>query len=122
MLARVKTLVDPRLELCGVAKRLEGSRVVLFERVKRSDFPVVIGLFWNRRNLAHLFGCSEPRLPFLIEEAISSWQREPTPPLVVSDAPVQEVVHLGPGISRDSISWACPLGPRTRRRGTFPVL
>jgi 2,5-furandicarboxylate decarboxylase 1 len=99
MLARVRALVDPRFELCGVAKRLEGSRVVLFERVKGSDFPVVIGLFWNRQNLAHLFGCSEPRLPFLLEEAIASWQREPVPPVVVDDAPAQEVVYLGPALA-----------------------
>ena len=33
-LIRVKTEVDPHLELAGIAKHFEGGKVVLFEKVK----------------------------------------------------------------------------------------
>ena len=45
-LARVRSEVDPRHELAGIARRFEGGKCVLFERVKGSDYPVLAGLLW----------------------------------------------------------------------------
>ena len=50
-LARVKTEVDPVHELAGICKKLEGGKVVLFEKVKGYEFPLLSGLWWNRDNV-----------------------------------------------------------------------
>ena len=47
-LVRVRSEVDARHELAGIARRFEGAKCVLFERVKDSDHPVLVGLLWNR--------------------------------------------------------------------------
>jgi 2,5-furandicarboxylate decarboxylase 1 len=43
------------LELAGVAKRFEGDKAMLFEKVKGSDYPVLIGLYWNLEIMAKVF-------------------------------------------------------------------
>lgn len=43
-LIRVHSEVDLRFELAGIARKLEGTRPVLFECVKGCAFPVVAGL------------------------------------------------------------------------------
>ena len=60
-LCHVKTEVDPFHELSGIAARLEGGKVVQFDHVKGSEYPVVTGLWWNRDNLACVFGCETER-------------------------------------------------------------
>ncbi len=64
LLIRVKTEVDPHLELAGVAKRFEGDKAMLFENVKGSDYPVLIGLYWNLDIMAKVFDCDSSELPF----------------------------------------------------------
>ncbi|MCZ7565034.1 MAG: UbiD family decarboxylase [Burkholderiales bacterium] len=75
-LVRVRSEVDPRYELAGVAHRFEGSKCVLFERVKGSAWPVFTGLLWNRDIVGALFGLPAARVPFRIAEAIVPWQRD----------------------------------------------
>lgn len=95
---RIKSEVDPVHELAGVAYQLEGRQVALFEKVKGNTFPVATGMFWNRENLAQLFGCTVEELPFVIAGAVSSWQENPITPIVVDKAPVQEVVQDTPNL------------------------
>ncbi|MDR1709843.1 MAG: UbiD family decarboxylase, partial [Candidatus Accumulibacter sp.] len=90
-LARVKSEVDPVHELAGIAKAYEGGKAVLFEKVKGSEFPLAIGLWWNRDNLASLFGVEKDELPFLLSRAMRSLSENAAPPVVVDDAPAQEV-------------------------------
>ncbi len=97
-LARVITEVDAKHELAGLAKKLEGGPAALFERVQGYTDPVVAGLFWNRENLAALFDCTPQQLPFIFADAVSMWQNNPLEPLIVSAAPVQEVVQPQPNL------------------------
>ena len=94
----IESPVDPKYELAGIAKKFEGGPVLVFDQVKGSPFPVVAGLFGNRNNLALLFGCSMERLPFVLDEAVQAWQANPVAPIVIDNAPAQEVVSLEPDL------------------------
>ena len=96
-LARVKSEVDPRHELAGIARRLEGTKCVLFERVKGSVYPVLAGLLWNREIVGALFGVPKEQVPFLIAGAIGPWQKDKQalPARVLQRAPANEVVESG---------------------------
>ncbi len=97
-LTRVQSEVDLEYELAGVAKKLEGGNVVYYEKVKGNSFPVVAGMSWNRENLAFLFNCDTNQLPFVMADAVSSWQENPIYPIVIDNAPVQEVVQKTPNL------------------------
>ena len=94
-LARVKSEVDPRHELAGIARRLEGTKCVLFERVKGSKHPVLTGLLWNRDIVGSVFGVPKQQVPFLIAGAIGPWQKDKQalPARVLERAPANEVVE-----------------------------
>ena len=94
-LLRVKTEVDPVHELAGIAKRFEGSQCVLFERVKGSAFPVLVGLLWNRETVGSLFGMAKQQVPFAIANAIGAWQQDKQafPARLLQQAPANEVVE-----------------------------
>ena len=99
-LCHVKTEVDPVHELSGIAARLEGGKVVQFDRVKGSAYPVVTGLWWNRDNLACVFGCETERLSFLFSDAVSALHSNPVAPVVVDNAPAQSIVMDTPDLTR----------------------
>jgi 2,5-furandicarboxylate decarboxylase 1 len=92
-LARVRSEVDPVHELAGVAHRFEGREVVLFDKVKGHDFPVLIGLYWNRAAVARLFGCATAQLPFAVADAVADWQTRPIDPEVGDTGPANEVIE-----------------------------
>ncbi|MHB8763491.1 MAG: UbiD family decarboxylase [Deferrisomatales bacterium] len=93
LLLRVKTPVDPRLELGGVAYRFHGGKAVLFEQVRGSRYPVLTGLYWNRELLAQVFGVPAERLSFHLADAVAEWQGSPAAPVTVATGPAQEVVE-----------------------------
>lgn len=103
-LARVRTSVDPELELGGLARSFHGGKAVLFDKVKGSRFPVLTGLYWNRAALADIFGVTEQRLPFLVADAVAQWQQSPLAPVIVPAAPVQEVTEKRVDLGRYPIS------------------
>ncbi len=74
-LVRVKSAVTSKYELAGIAKRFEGKKCVLFERIKGSKYPVFIGMLWNRDIVGKLFGVSKEKIPFIIAKAIGDWQK-----------------------------------------------
>lgn len=94
-LLRVRTEVDPKHELAGVARRLEGGKPVLFERVRGSAYPVFTGLLWNRDVVGSLFGLPTARVPFAIADAIGAWRARPEayPSRMRDSAPANEVVE-----------------------------
>lgn len=93
-LARVRTEVDLRHELAGVAAKLEGGpRAVLFEKVKGQRWPVFTGLYWNRGLLADLMRKEERSLPQFISACITKWQRDPVDPVVIKSGPVLDVTE-----------------------------
>jgi 2,5-furandicarboxylate decarboxylase 1 len=74
-LIRVKSSVSSKYELAGIAKRFEGKKCVLFERIKGSRYPVFIGLLWSRNVVGDIFGIAKEKIPFAIAEAIGDWQK-----------------------------------------------
>jgi 2,5-furandicarboxylate decarboxylase 1 len=101
-LVRVHSEVDPRHELAGIAKRFEGGKCMLFERVKGSDWPVLVGLLWNRAIAGSLFGITKEEVPFRIAAAIGPWRenREAMPPALLARAAANEVVEPEPDLYR----------------------
>jgi 2,5-furandicarboxylate decarboxylase 1 len=101
-LVRVRSEVDATHELAGIARRFEGAKCVLFERVRGSAYPVFTGLLWNRDIVGSLFGVAATQVPFLIADAISPWQqdRAALPAQVLRRAPANEVVETGVDLDR----------------------
>ena len=93
-LVRVKTEVDPVHELAGIAKKYEGKKCILFEKVKGSRFPVFMGLLWNRDTVGALFNVPKEQVPFVIGAAIGSWRKDKAalPSKVLEKGPANEVV------------------------------
>ena len=92
-LVRVKSEVDPHLELTGIAKKFEGDKVVLFEKVKGSDFPVLIGLYWNLDVYASIFDCEKHDVGFVLADEITAWTKNPVEPVIVDSGPANEVIE-----------------------------
>lgn len=101
-LLRVRSEVDARHELAGIARRFEGTKCVLFERVKGSAYPVLTGLLWNRGIVGSLFGTPKEKVPFLIAGAIGPWQkdRNALAAELLERAPANEVVEDKVDLSR----------------------
>jgi 2,5-furandicarboxylate decarboxylase 1 len=99
-LAHVRSAVDLRYEMAGIAKRFEGGKAVVFDKLKGSGFPLAIGVWWNRENLACLFGVPAVQLPFLFSGAVKSLHNSPVAPVVVKDAPAQKVVMEDPDLAK----------------------
>ena len=93
LLIRVKTEVDSHLELAGVAKRFEGDKAMLFENVKGSDYPVLIGLYWNLDIMAKVFDCDSSELPFVLTREIQAWGKNPVEPVILESGPANEVIE-----------------------------
>ena len=98
-LIRVKSEVDPDLELAGIARKFEGGKAVLFENVKGRDYPVLVGLYWNRDFLAKFFQTTSARLPFALADDIRAWRRNPVEPIIVKQGPANEVIEKDPDLS-----------------------
>ncbi len=102
LLVRVRTEVDPVHDLAGLARRFEGGKCVLFERVAGSDFPVLIGLLWNRTTVGRLFELPAQQVPFRIAAAIGPWRENPHrfEPALLDRAPANEVIEPDVDLSR----------------------
>jgi len=94
-LVRIKSEVDPKFELAGIAKKYEGDKCILFERVKGSEYPVVIGLLWNRDSIGDLFGVPKEQVPFVIAGSIGPWKKdkEQFPSPILERGPANEVIQ-----------------------------
>src|SRR5437870_4803318 len=90
--------VDPHLEVAAIQKHFDGGAPLLWEKVK--GYPnarICNNIYATAERIARLFDVDDPRkLKFKAVEAI----RQPLPPIVVKDAPCQEVV-----ITRDVDVW-----------------
>ncbi|HAO92711.1 MAG: menaquinone biosynthesis decarboxylase [Deltaproteobacteria bacterium GWC2_56_8] len=107
LLKRIKTEVDPNLEIAEVQDRLVriGGPAVIFEKVKGYKLPVVGNLFGTRERVALGLGVEEAELRE-IGEFIALLQR-PEPPEGLWDA-VKKIPFFGKVLT---------LGPKTVRSG-----
>lgn len=79
--------VDPRFELPALSKKLEEDKCLLFEKVKGSSMPVVVGVDNNRSRIARVLGTDGFSLTSRYLEAIA----HPLTPVGVQDGPVKEI-------------------------------
>lgn len=97
---RVKKEVDPHFEVTGVLAKLEKERkfpVVIFERVRGSSLPVVTNVHADARRLFRAIGLPDATLPEFIRE-YAAREDSPRSPVLVKEAPVQEIVLTGKDI------------------------
>ena len=99
LLVRVKSAVDSDRELAGIAKKFEAGKAVLFENVKDRDYPVLVGLYWNRSTTSRMFGTTSERLPFVLSDEITAWRENPIEPVIVESGPANEVIEEKPNLS-----------------------
>jgi len=70
---------------------VKADKPILFERLRGFDLPAVGGLFWSRKRLARALGWPESELGTRFMAGIG----KTIEPVLVEDAPVQEVVRTG---------------------------
>lgn len=99
-LVRVKSEVDPEYELAGIAKKFEGDKCVLFENVKGSEYPVFMGLLWNRNIVGDLFNVPKEQIPFTIASGIGPWKKDPSAlsEKILERGPANEVIMEEPDL------------------------
>jgi 2,5-furandicarboxylate decarboxylase 1 len=94
-LLRVPRPVDPRTELAALILEAERrGRAVRFDAVRDATMPVVANVVGDRSMLALALGVPP-------EDAVATFAARAArriPPLLVTDAPVKEVVHVGPDV------------------------
>ena len=115
---RVKKEVDPHFEVTGVLAKLEQERkfpVVIFEKVKGSALPVVTNVHADPRRLFRAIGLKDGTLPEFIRE-YSAREDCPKAPVMVKEAPVQEVVLTGKDVRRNA-----PADSDLSREGCRPL-
>jgi 2,5-furandicarboxylate decarboxylase 1 len=100
-LVRVRSEVDLKHDLAGIAAKLEGGpRAVLFEKVKGHTAPVFTGLYWSRDLLAALMRREERTLPQYVAGCIKAWQQRPVHPVMVKTGPVLDVTEKSVDLSK----------------------
>ncbi|HVA60629.1 MAG TPA: menaquinone biosynthesis decarboxylase [Mycobacteriales bacterium] len=127
-LHRVRTRVDPRLEITEIVTRVirAGGPALLFERVAGSDMPLAINVFGTERRMASALGAASldelggriaellrPELPHGIGGLRAAVSRlsglRAAPPRRVKTAPCQELVRRGEDVDLTSLpglqSW-----------------
>jgi UbiD family decarboxylase len=85
---RIRREVDPKYELCGITKKMDGGPAILFEKVKGHATKVMTGLVCNRNRVAKLLGTTETDLPLKFLNAI----KNPIKPKPVATGPCKEVI------------------------------
>jgi 2,5-furandicarboxylate decarboxylase 1 len=97
---RVKREVDPHFEVTGVLAKLEQERkfpVVIFEKVKGSNLPVVTNVHADARRLFRAIGLKNATISEFLRE-YSAREDSLKKPVIVKEAPVQEIVITGKDI------------------------
>ncbi len=111
-LIRIKTEVDPVLEITEITDRIskQGGPALLFEKVKGSAYPVAINLFGSYRRMAWALGLDdfntignkfssllkadpEMKLRQKIEALFDLYKLSASKPKEVKNAPCQEIIR-----------------------------
>jgi 2,5-furandicarboxylate decarboxylase 1 len=96
-IVRVSREVDPRFEVTGILAKLEKEGkfpIVIFEKVKGSDRPVVTNVHADARRLFRAIGLKNGTIADFIREYGSREERL-VEPVVLPEGPVQEIVLTG---------------------------
>lgn len=96
-IVRVKREVDPHFEVTGILAKLEKEGkfpVVIFEKVKGADLPVVTNVHADARRLFRAIGLKNATIADFIREYGAREERR-VEPVMVPGGPVQEIVLTG---------------------------
>lgn len=104
-LMRVRREVAPGEELVSVVKALEpyGAPAVLFESVRGTEWPVLMGAFGTRARLARAFGVPKTEL---LDHVLSLQKSVLPEPVRVDAAASQEVVVTGDDVDLSALPFA----------------
>jgi len=91
----VKEETDPKLSAAKILKENDGC-VVMFDKVKGSEYKAVAGVCSSRENFAKAMGIKKEDLLFKIAEVI----KKPSKPKVVEKGACQEVVEKDVDLSK----------------------
>ena len=95
--ARVTKSISPRYEITALLTQLEKNKrfpLLFCEKVAGCEAPVVINVQASRKLMALALECK----PEELAAKFTARQAKPVPPVVVSNAPVQEITKLGDDI------------------------
>ncbi len=96
-LKKVKCEVDNKFEATAILEKLQFEDqypAVLYENVKGYDMPVISNVFADRNRIAKAFGVESDQL----NKTLREMEVNPIAPIMVEDAPVQEIVMTGDDI------------------------
>ncbi|UCF50454.1 MAG: UbiD family decarboxylase [Thermoplasmatales archaeon] len=94
-LVRIKKEVTVKNEIADVIYSLN-EQPVIFDNVRDYDFPIFAGITSNRDIIADGLGTIKNKLLFKLVDAL----RNPIEPVIVDNAPCQEIVIKNPDISK----------------------
>jgi len=99
VLRSISRPVDPVHELVAVMRRVQksGNEALLFCNVKGSPSPVATNILGRRDSLAHALGVNAETL---VPELVRAYDKA-VDPVLVEDAPVQDVVMTDVDVARD---------------------
>ena len=99
---RIRKEYDPRFEIPAVVAKLEkeGKKpVILFEKVKGSDFPIICNLLSSRRKILLALDA----LGMNLNEILRRREKNSLAPKIVEDGPIKEVVITGKKVDLTSL-------------------
>ncbi len=89
--------VNPRFEMGALVKRFNGTKAILFNKVKGYQMPAVAGICGDRQRYADLLSVDSEALVFPLMNAVAG----PKPYKVLSSGPVKEnIVRRGIDVGR----------------------
>jgi UbiD family decarboxylase len=94
-LVRIKKEVTVKNEIADVIYSVN-EQPVIFDNVRDYDFPIFAGITSNRDIIADGLGTTKDKLLFKLVDAL----RNPIEPVIVDNAPCQEIVIKNPDISK----------------------
>jgi 2,5-furandicarboxylate decarboxylase 1 len=90
-LLKVRSRVDPELEVAGLVQQRDGDLAFYFADPAGHAMPVACNFLTSPANVTSVFGLDSDGVRAVMERGI----RAPLPCRVVADGPVRERVHLG---------------------------
>lgn len=79
--------VDPKFELAAIAKQIDVGPAVLFENVKGSKIPVLVGLYSTRKRVSRILGADLSRLTFIFEKGLDNRKK----PILAQNSSAREI-------------------------------
>lgn len=100
-LVRISDPIDVLYEISAYIRKTSDQQgpAILFENIKGHDMPVIGGLFATRRRVLRALGSQDDKLVDLFRQAAD----HPIPPVLVKDAPCQEIVMEGELVDLDRL-------------------